>query len=166
MISRAHHFPEMLAEMHTGKMPFSSHRSRESETKTAETASECGYAASKRNHESCCLESTKMSFEMELFPQGFCLALPLSNPQMFGAAVREHQTSIQRRNPSLSILRISRSLKSGRTLTKDVLVTLQLPLPSISSLHKSSTFLNPRDWNTTATACCLPAYPGCRDGGC
>lgn len=41
----------------------------------------------------------------------------------FHAAVREHQTSAQRRNPNLSILRIFESLRSGRTLTKQVHVT-------------------------------------------
>lgn len=73
-------------------------------------------------------------------------------------AVREHQASAQRRNPNLSILRIFRSLRFGRTLTKDVRVTAHLPLPNIFSLHRSGTFLNPKDWSTTATAHCFTSY--------
>lgn len=100
-----------------------------------------------------------MSIDMEQFTQRVLFGIASH------AAVREPQTSTQRKNPNLSILRILRSLTSGRTLTVDVHVTPQLPLPYIFSLHRSGTFLNPRDWSTTATARCLTAHPACWGGG-
>lgn len=99
--------------------------------------------------------SPKWILKWNYSPKGFCLAI------VSHAAVREHQASAWGRNPNLSILRIFRSFRFGRTLTKGVRATAQSRLPNIFSLHRSGTFLNFKDWSTTATAHCFTSYPAC-----
>lgn len=119
-------------------MSFPSHRSRESETETAETAS--NWICSQQEEPWVMLFTAHQSefWNGTIHPKGF---------------VRHcHSCSCQR---PLSICPEKESQPvSSRNL------------PNIFSLHRSGPSLNPADWSTTAAARCFTAHPACRGRGC